>query len=604
MNRLTLCSPNNRLQATIENHDNQIQWSLSHDQNFVIEPSPLGLILRGVNLGQGAQFGAPDNGEIDEIYTTRGHHKEAHNRCKTVQIPVTTNGVKWSLEARVFDEGFAFRSVVAGEGARRVNGETASWTLPAHSGVWLAERNNNWKLKSYAGWFVRTSAEELPTISSQGPVQLAPLVVELSDGNYAAITEAALNNFSGMRLRAIGERRVEADFTEGAAGFEVEGEIVTPWRVTMWSENLNDLVNSDLLTHLNPAPDAALYPDTDYIRAGRCAWRWWSRDTGTPDEERQFVEYASELGFEFSLVDDGWKDWPNCWDELKTICDLGREKGVGVLVWKDYKDVATPRDNYADLRDWLDKIQAAGASGVKIDFMNAESKDKIDFQSAALRETALRQLMVLFHGVQKPSGESRTHPHEITREAIRGLELNKMSEGPITPAHNAALPFTRFVVGHGDYTPVGFSNPGPTTWLHQLATAIVFLSPLQVIAEHPEFLLHNPNAQPALEILKRLPTLWDETRVLAPSKIGELAIFARRKGKSWWVAALNSERPVEFSLDLSFLGNDKYDAICLRSPQADEIERREVNDVSADFDCPVALAAGDGFVAVFDAIEN
>ena len=602
MNSFNFCSPDEHLRATIEKRDGQLQWSLFRGADAVVEASPLGLILDGLNLGHNAQLGAPVAGEINENYAVRGHHTLAHNCCRTLQIPVTTNGVQWTLEARIFDDGFAFRSVVPGHGKRRVNGEVSSWTLPAQTGVWLAERPNAWKLKSYAGWFLRAAAEELPTVSSQGPIQLAPLVTELPQGTYAAITEAALRDFSGMRLRAVGDNRVEADFTEGEGGFEVEGAIVTPWRVTLWGRDLNALVNSDLISNLNPAPDAALYPDTAYIRAGRCAWRWWSRDTGTPEQERGFVEYASELGFEFSLVDDGWKDWPDCWRELQTICDLGHEKGVGVLVWKDYKDVASPANDYAELRAWLDQIRDAGASGVKIDFMNAESKDKIDFQSAALRATAERRLMVLFHGCQKPSGEARSFPHEITREAIRGLELNKMSEGPISAAHNAALPFTRFVCGHGDYTPVGYSNPGATTWAHQLATALVFTSPLQVIAEHPSELLHNQATRPALDVLKRLPTLWDETRVLAPSKIGELAVFARRKGDSWWLAALNSETPTDFEIDFSFLGAEKYDVIWLSSERPDNFERRELTGVGADFGMPIALAAGDGLVAVFDRI--
>ena len=602
MNPITLCSPDGRLRATIENRENQLSWNLCHDDNFIIESSPLGLLLDGANLGENAKLQTPISGEIDEDYAVRGHHTRAHNRCKTLEIPVVSGSVNWTLQARIYDDGFAFRSRVAGIGARHINGEISSWTLPADSGVWLAERPNAWKLKSYAGWFMCADADELLTVSSQGPIQLAPLVLELPGGTYAAIAEAALCNFSGMRLKAVGERRVQADFTEAENGFDVSDEIVTPWRVTLWASDLNDLVNSDLFTNLNPAPDAALYPDVDYIRPGRCAWRWWSSDTGTPAQEREFVEYAGELGFEFSLVDDGWKDWTNCWDELKSICDLGRETGVGVLVWKDYKDVATPDDNYAQLRDWLDKIRDAGASGVKIDFMNAESKDKIEFQMAALREMARRRLMILFHGVQKPSGEVRTWPHEITREAIRGLELNKMTEGPITASHNAALPFTRFVVGHGDYTPVGFSNPGATTWAHQLATALIFTSPLQVIGEHPEFLLHNQLARPALDILKQLPTTWDETRVLAPSKIGAVAVFARRKGKSWWVGALNSETPVEFALDLSFLGAGRFDAIFLSSPGGEGFERREFSGVVAEFECPIKLAAGDGFVAVFDAV--
>ena len=220
MNRISLCSPDGRLRADIENRENQLQWSLWHDGAPVIEPSPLGLVLDGLSLGQNAALGAPVEGEIDETYAVRGHHNQARNHCRTLQIPVETDGVTWSLEARIADDGFAFRSVVAGDDqiARRVSGEVSSWTLPAHTGVWLAERPNAWKLKSYAGWFLRAGVEELPTVSSQGPIQLAPLVLELPDGTYAAISEAALRDFSGMRLRAIGESPRRGRFHRGRRG--------------------------------------------------------------------------------------------------------------------------------------------------------------------------------------------------------------------------------------------------------------------------------------------------------------------------------------------------------------------------------------------------
>lgn len=133
--------------------------------------------------------------------------------------------------------------------------------------------------------------------------------------------------------------------------------------------------------------------------------------------------------------------------------------------------------------------------------------------------------MVNFHGSHPPTGESRTYPTEMTREGIRGLELNKMREGPIPAWHNAALPFTRLVVGHGDYTPLGYSRPGPTTFAHQLATVILFTSPMQVIAEHPEVLLTDPATAPALDLLTQIPAVWDETVVLEPSAIGELAML-------------------------------------------------------------------------------
>lgn len=599
---LSLHSPGRQVEALLSvTPDKRIQYSIRFNGRTVIEPSDLGLTVDGDDFGDGIVPGVPRHFVIDERYTTRGWHTEARNHATGCILPLLHPRLKlaYRLELRVFDDGFAFRYIVVDEGAQTVNAEASSWKLPAGSQVWLAERNNDWKLKSYAGWWITTEVENLPTISSQGPVQAPPLVVELPGGGYAALTEAALTEYSGLRLRAIGDRTVQADFWEGQAGFPVQGPFTTPWRVTLLSEDLDGLVNSDVLTHLNPPPAEGFYPDLDFIRPGRSVWRWWSSGTGTFEQEREYVDHAVALGFEHTLVDDGWEAWPQKWERLTELCAYASERGIGVFVWKDYKDVKDPVGNYADLCTFLDGVAAAGAAGTKIDFMNAESRDRIDFQMAALRETAQRRLMLLFHGCQKPSGEVRTYPHEVTREGIRGLELNKMSEGPIYPAHNAALPFTRFLCGHGDYTPLGYSNPGPTTYAHQLATVIVFTSPLQVIADDPAFILHEPAVQPALDVLKSIPSVWDETRVLPHSAIGEIAAFARRSGDIWFLGILNSEKPAAIGrLDLSFLGEGEYQATLLYSAGRKAFERQEKR-VTAATELGVTLGAGDGYVGVF-----
>jgi alpha-glucosidase len=558
---LSIQSPGRQVEAVLTlTSEKRIQYSVKFNGRIVIEPSDLGLTINGHDLGIGVEAGVPEYSLSEERYATRGWHTEAHNHSTDCTLPLFHSqlGLTYYVEFNVFDDGFAFLYIVPDDNDQiTVNGESSSWKLPAGSQVWLAERNNDWKLKSYAGWWIKTAVENLPTLSSQGPVQAPPLVVELPGGGYAALTEAFLSNYSGMRLRAIGDRTIQADFTEGEAGFAVNGPFSTPWRVTLVSEDLNGLVNSDILTNLNPPPPKDFYPDLDFIRPGRSVWRWWSSGTGTFEQEREYVDHAVALGFEYTLVDDGWEDWPEKWEKLRELCAYARERGIGVFVWKDYKGIKGPAEGYRQMREFLDGVQAAGSVGVKIDFMNAESKDRIDFQMAALRETAQRRLMLLFHGCQKPSGESRTYPHEVTREAIRGLELNKMSEGPIYPGHNAALPFTRFLCGHGDYTPLGYSNPGPTTYAHQLATVIVFTSPLQVIANDPAFILNEPSVRPALDVLKSIPSVWDETRVLAHSAIGEVAAFARRSGDDWFLGILNSEKPVTIGrIDLSFLGRE------------------------------------------------
>jgi alpha-glucosidase len=601
---IALRSPSETVAASIQvAAGGGLSYSVKYQGSVVIEPSPLGITVDGVDLGNGVRAGTAKRGEISETFRVLGVHSVATNHCRTLTLPMVREGsaTAYQLELRAYDGGFAWRYRIPGAGMRMVNREASSWTLPSASRVWYAERNNFWKLKSYAGEWLVADIDAMPKVSSQGPVQGPPLVAELPTGLFAVLTEAAVYNYSGLRLRAIGGRRFQADFTEGSQGFKLEGEIVTPWRVVIIAPNLNGLVNSDLIASLCPPPDEGLFADQSWIKPGRCVWRWWSLGTGDPDQERAMVDAAARLGFEYSLVDEGWEAWHDPFEKVRELCAHGRQKGVGVFVWKNYSELFNPAEDWKEMRSFMARVKASGAVGVKVDFLNAESLDRIQFEEAVLRIAAQNRLLVNFHGCRKPGGESRTYPNELTREAVRGLELNKMKEGPITPAHNAALPFTRLVVGAADYTPVGFSRPGPTTYAHQLATLVLLTSPLQVIAENPDLLLNNTNIQPALDVLKAVPSVWDETRVLAPSKIGELVIMARRFGATWFLAALNGgQQPVSLhNLDLSFLGKESYNAVYLSSDGASQFARKEHQAVNAATQLSVSLGLGDGFVARF-----
>ena len=231
--------------------------------------------------------------------------------------------------------------------------------------------------------------------------------------------------------------------------------------------------------------------------------------------------------------------WKDPWTQLKTLSDYSNNKHVRLILWNHSNQICDPADNYLLMRTWLDKVKQAGIAGIKIDFMNSESKYFVDFEINLLKECARRKLLVNFHGCQKPTGEVYTYPNEITREGIRGLELNKLTEGPIPSYHNVLLPFTRFIVGHGDYTPFSFVNSGQTTFAHQLATLVAFNSPLQVIAEDPAVLLHEPSVTPALDLIRAVPTVWDQTIVLSQTNLSKMAVAARRSGSEWFIYALN-----------------------------------------------------------------
>ncbi|HTG57268.1 MAG TPA: glycoside hydrolase family 97 C-terminal domain-containing protein, partial [Niabella sp.] len=128
--------------------------------------------------------------------------------------------------------------------------------------------------------------------------------------------------------------------------------------------------------------------------------------------------------------------------------------------------------------------------------------------------------------------------------------------------HNTALPFTRFMVGPADYTPGFFSNKGPTSLTHQLALLYLLESPFQCIAENPVKLVNDPLYKDILPFIHDLPTTWDSSIVLSPSRMGSCAIVAKKSGEDWYIAAINGQdKELNVYPDLSFIKRlSKYKA--------------------------------------------
>jgi alpha-glucosidase len=161
--------------------------------------------------------------------------------------------------------------------------------------------------------------------------------------------------------------------------------------------------------------------------------------------------------------------------------------------------------------------------------------------------------------------------------------------------HNTTVPFTRFLAGHADYTPVHFGDRRrETSWAHQIASAIVFTSPLMIYGAHPQSILANP----AAELIKRIPSVWDETIVLPPSEIGEVAAFARRSGNVWFVGVMNALVGKAIHVPLYFLSSGKYRATIVRD-QMDEAAavKIERHSISRDDPLTIRMRSGGGFVA-------
>jgi alpha-glucosidase len=398
---------------------------------------------------------------------------------------------------------------------------------------------------------------------------------------YASITEAALVNYSGMALEYDGQRGFVAtlahrqpvshpyalryskeDIERLSHPAVIDGTIVTPWRVVLVGADLNTLVNSDVISNCCPPADPQLFPEginTEWCKGGRAVWRYTDGGENSLEGIRTFSKLASQLGFEYQVVEGLWHGWSD--DQLRSVVDESKQEGVRLIVWEHSKNLHTPEARHA----FFKRLHDFGLAGAKIDFFDHEHKETIDIYQSLLREAAENHLVLDFHGANKPTGESRTWPNELTREAIRGMESRITARA----FHETTLPFTRFLAGHAEYTVVHFSpsdrpdrppKHADTTAAHQIATAAVMSAELLTYALNPQRALDSP----ACDMIKSIPSTWDETIVLPPSEIGELALYARRSGDTWFLACLNGPGARSVDIPLSFLGDGEYRTLTVK----------------------------------------
>ena len=359
----------------------------------------------------------------------------------------------------------------------------------------------------------------------------------------------------------------------------------------MVAQDLDTLVNCDIINNVSPPPDKTLFPAgfaTPWIKPGRAVWRYLDGGDNTFEGMKEFSRLAGDLGFEHNVVEGIWHQWTE--DQMRELVDYSKQFNVGIWFWEHSKNLKTPESR----QKFFEQLNRVGVVGTKIDFFDHEAKEVIDQYQALLRSGAEHKIMLEFHGANKPAGESRTWPNEMTREAIRGMEYRSMTA---RATHNTTLPFTRFVAGHGDYTPVHFGERrAETSWAHQIATAIVFTSPVMIYGANPKSILENP----AADLIKSIPSTWEETRVLAASEIGEAALFARRRGNDWFLGALNGFAGRTVRVPLSFLGRGKYKGTLVRDKMDDPAaEKMETAALSAGDSLSIEMRPGGGFVGRF-----
>jgi alpha-glucosidase len=288
---------------------------------------------------------------------------------------------------------------------------------------------------------------------------------------------------------------------------------------------------------------------------------------------KEYVQLASDMGWPYQLVDWQWYgpyDKPtavitnlNPAVDMAELRRFAKEKDVRLWLWMYWTDV----DRNDAYKQAFAVYEKWGIAGIKIDFMDRDDQEMVNWYEKLTKAAAEHHLMINFHGAYKPTGMIRTYPNQVTREGILGNEYNRWSTR-VTPEHKLTLPFTRFLAGPADFTPGGFLNRQPGqfrpdekaakvqgTRAAELALFVLYDSPVCCVCDHPS---HYQN-QPGVDFLKIVPTVWDDTRVLNAA-VGEQLVMARRSGDRWFLGAMTDKNARDLSVKLDFLGKGSWKA--------------------------------------------
>jgi alpha-glucosidase len=628
----TLTSPDGRVVATLSAGD-EIRFALAVDGAPVLEPAPLALALAdGRVMGRASRVERVERRAIDEtIPTPFGQRAFVRNHCAELAL-VLADGA--TLRARAYDDGLALRWETALPGRIKVADEHFNVAFPNEPQAFMLQGKG--AHHAYEGIWTHAPISSL-TSGTEPLTALLPLVFDPPTGPKLALIQADVDDYPVMylgyrpshprQMSAVFPRRALAEAPGGFRDFdlvvneraldiaETWGTRSFPWRAFVIARRDADLLGDDMVTRLAASP--AEGKDFSWVKPGKVVWDYWANwnltgvdfEAGRNDATfRYHIDFAARNGFRYVNID--WY-WTDPFDLLALNPELdaprlvayAREKGVGIFVW------CLSRTLERQLEPVLDRFQAWGVAGLKIDFFDRDDQRMMNLYRRFAREAAKRRLLVLFHGATAPTGLSREFPNVVGFEAVRGLEYDKFNPEGTPPPHDAAIPYTRQLAGPVDYTPgamraLNRANWKPThdlpssqgTVAHQLAMYVVYQAGWPMLSDMPTAYEAEPDA---LDFLKAVPTTWDETLGL-DGRIGEWVLVARQKGGEWWVGALSDWNRRTLEVPLGFLGAGTWEATLwtdgVNASKVGTDYRRTLREVTADTSLALELAPGGGAV--------
>jgi len=610
----TVASPDGKMNITVNDDGGRVTYAVNYDGQTALLPSALGLKTDFGDFTQGLKITGTKADRIDKTYAMR-QVKQSHFHFTATQMDVDVEnpeGQKLTVRFVVSNNDVAFRYLLPRQ--KKDNPKTAvvlseatAFSLPDGTTTFLTPQSDpmiGWERTkpSYEEEYVADAP--LTEKSKYGQGFTFPCLFKTREAGQAAlwvlISETGVTGqYCGAHLSdylpSLGKGSGTGSFQ---IAYPMAGENngfgspyaaialpgTTPWRTVTMGTTLKPIVETTIQYDV---VEPAYEPSEDY-KAGRYTWSWliWQDNSVCWDDQVQFIDLASKMGFEYCLVD-------GCWDtqigreRMPELSRYAQQNGVALMLWYNSNGAEndapqTPRgcmdNNIARDREmaWLKSI---GVKGIKVDFFGGDKQETMRLYEDILYDANRYGLQVIFHGCTLPRGWERMYPNYVSSEAVLASENVYFSDyhAAQEPFQLTMHPFCRNAVATMDWGGIIMNrymsrdnrsrHQRQTTNAFELATGITNQAALQCVAMQPNNLDELTGEE--LDFLSQLPTTWDETRFI-DGYPGRYVVLARRHGADWYVAGLNAlKEPLTLTLDLSFLG-DATPSVSLINDYADK----------------------------------
>ena len=540
-----------KVQVNVIVNDKNVEYSVLHDNDVMVAPSPIFMKLTdGTAFGLNPKVKKISRRSVNEtIYPPIYKKKSIKDQFNELTIDFKGG---YSLVFRAYEDGAAYRFVSELKKPFMVESEQASFCFPNDPKVFVASpkgRMNEGKKDPFYSSFQNTYLETALSAWDKEQIAFLPVLVEGKNGKKICITEADLMNYPGMYVKH-GEHgysldgifaaypKTIVDEVRGLKGVvksrepyiaRVEGNTAFPWRVMVIAKDDAELLCNDMVYKL---ATPAQFTDFSWIKPGKVAWDWWNdwnlynvdfRAGINNETYKYYIDFASKFGIEYVILDEGWAV-PGKADlfevipeiDLKELISYAKSKNVDLILWAGYRAFEKDMDRVCK------HYAAMGIKGFKIDFMDRDDQQVVEFNRKAAETGAKYKLLIDLHGTFKPTGLQRTYPNTINFEGVHGLEEMKWAEpGTDQVIYDVTAPFIRMVAGPLDYTQGAMNNVimknfhavytepmSQGTRCRQLALYTIFDSPINMLCDAPTNYLKE---EECTKFTAAIPTVWNQT---------------------------------------------------------------------------------------------